>query len=67
MEFWNFIVDVISNNVFAMGIAAYLLYQNKCEADQHDKEVNALRQSLENNTLALTKLCISIEKGVKND
>lgn len=68
METWEFIRDVISNNVFSIAVAAYLLYQNKYEADKHDKEVDSLRQSLENNTIAITKLCMTIEhEGLKND
>ena len=34
------------------------------ESDAHKEEVNKLQEALQNNTIALTKLCDKLDKGV---
>ena len=37
------------------------------ESENHKEEVNKLTEALQNNTIALTKLCDELEKGDRNN
>lgn len=67
MEMAEFIVQIISTVGFPIVVSSYLLYQNKYEADKHENEIAGLKETLENNTIAITKLCMTIEHSRKDN
>lgn len=62
MEWVDALTTLVCNVGFPIAISMYLLKQNKDESDKHEKEVEALRDTLEKNTLAITTLCERLGK-----
>ena len=50
------VIELISTVGFPIFVACYLLYQNKQEAEKHEKEMQSVTEALNNNTIALEKI-----------
>lgn len=50
------VVDIINTLGFPVAVCVVLFIQGNKQAEAHRNEVELLRQSIENNTLAITKL-----------
>lgn len=57
--------ELISNIGYPIVIGFVLLYFLKDQSDSHAKEMAGMRESLDNNTNAITRLCAMMEE--KND
>lgn len=51
------IVNIISSVGFPIACCVYLIYINNKNEEKHADEVEKLRQTVENNTKAMIKLC----------
>lgn len=57
----NAIVSIISTVGFPIACCIYLVYnQNKAE-ERHKEEVDKLRESLDNNTKVMNKICMILK------
>lgn len=56
MEFMSDIMNGITTVGFPIMMCLILMFYVKDQADKHKEEIDTLRTSIENNTLALTKL-----------
>lgn len=57
----NSIVSIISTVGFPIACCIYLVYnQNKAE-ERHKEEVDKLRESLDNNTKVMNKICMILK------
>ncbi len=57
----NSIVSIISTVGFPIACCIYLVYnQNKAE-ERHKEEVDKLRESLDNNTRVMNKICMILK------
>lgn len=52
----NVIVQIISSLGFPIAMCIALFWKMDKDAEQHKQETDALKQSLDNNTLILTKV-----------
>lgn len=59
------ITSLISSVGFPIACCIYLIYSNNKTAEKHADEMEKLRQTVENNTKAMIKLCAKI--GVDYD
>lgn len=64
MEFSS-IAEMISSVGFPIACCIYLIWTNKQNNDKHAEEIDKLRETVENNTRAMIKLCAKI--GVDTD
>ena len=53
----NTITQIISTVGFPIACCIYLIYSNNKTSQQHTEEVEKLRQTVENNTKVMIKLC----------
>ena len=60
LDLLNTITTLITNVGFPIFITLYLLKQNQDEENRHKEEETKLTDALNNNTLALQKLCDKI-------
>lgn len=51
------ITNLISSVGFPIACCIYLIYSNNKTAEKHAEEVEKLRQTVENNTKVMLKLC----------
>lgn len=51
------IISIIGNVGFPIAISIYLIFMNNEQDKRHREEVDALRTAIEQNTLALQKMC----------
>lgn len=51
------IISLIGNVGFPIAISIYLIFTNNEQDKRHREEVDALRTAIEQNTLALQKMC----------
>ena len=51
------ITSLISSVGFPIACCIYLIYSNNKTAEKHAEEVEKLRETVENNTKAMMKLC----------
>lgn len=51
------IISLIGNVGFPIAISIYLIFTNNEQDKRHREEVDALRKAIEQNTIALQKLC----------
>ena len=56
MEFGS-IAELISSVGFPIAMCVYLVWTNKQNNDKHAEEIEKLRQTVDNNTRAMIKLC----------
>ena len=61
----NEIVSIISQVGFPIACCIYLIYTNGRNGEKHDEEIEKLRNTVENNTKAINKLCLKL--GVNDD
>ena len=54
------IIQLVSQVGFPIAVSAYLLFQNKQEAERHNKEVSALTEALNGNTVVLEKILLKL-------
>ena len=59
------ITNLISSVGFPIACCIYLIYSNNKTAEKHAEEVEKLRQTVENNTKVMLKLCSKL--GVDYD
>ena len=59
------ITSLISSVGFPIACCIYLIYSNNKTAEKHAEEMEKMRQTVENNTKAMIKLCAKI--GVDYD
>lgn len=59
------ITSLISSVGFPIACCIYLIYSNNKTAEKHAEEMERMRQTVENNTKAMIKLCAKI--GVDYD
>lgn len=59
------ITNLISSVGFPIACCIYLIYSNNKTAEKHADEMEKMRQTVENNTKAMIKLCAKI--GVDYD
>lgn len=64
MEFVS-IAELISSVGFPIAMCVYLVWTNKQNNDKHAEEIDKLRETVENNTKAMIKLCAKL--GVDTD
>ena len=63
----NTIVSIVSTVGFPIACCIYLVYnQNKAE-ERHRDEVDKLRQSLDNNTKVMTKICAILKINTEDE
>ena len=60
------IVQVIGSLGFPIAACIAVFWYLMKESENHKAEVTKLSEALQNNTLALTKLCDELKKGAKN-
>ena len=60
------IVQVIGSLGFPIAACIAVFWYLMKESENHKAEVNKLSEALQNNTIALQKLCDELEKGAKN-
>lgn len=60
------IVQIIGSLGFPVAACIAVFWYLMRESENHKAEVGKLSEALQNNTLALTKLCDKLEKGEKN-
>ena len=60
------IVQIIGSLGFPIAACIAVFWYLMKESENHKAEVNKLSEALQNNTLALTKLCDELEKGERN-
>ena len=60
------IVQIVGSLGFPIAACIAVFWYLMKESENHKAEVNKLSEALQNNTLALTKLCDELEKGAKN-
>lgn len=56
------LIQAISTVGFPIAMCVIMAYYVKYTEDKHREEINSIREALENNTLALTKLSDKMEK-----
>lgn len=61
------IVQVIGSLGFPIAACIAVFWYLMKESENHKAEVTKLSEALQNNTLALTKLCDELEKGERKD
>lgn len=66
MDF-NIIAQMIGNVGFPIVCCICLFYYMGKSTQQHAEEIDKIRESLNNNTIALTKLCERIEGRIFNE
>lgn len=59
------IAELISTVGFPIAMCIYLVWTNKQNNDKHTEEIDKLRETVENNTRAMIKLCTKL--GVDAD
>ena len=59
------ISQLIGSLGFPIACCIYLIYSNNKAAEKHESEVDKLRETVENNTKAMLKLCAKL--GVDMD
>ena len=64
MDFTSF-TTFISTVGFPIACCIYLIYTNKRNGEGHDAEIEKLRETVDNNTKAMLKLCSKL--GVNID
>lgn len=60
----NELIEMISSVGFPIAISIYLLYRETRVAETHKKETEGFVQSINNNTLALTRLCDKLGEDI---
>lgn len=55
------LIQAISTVGFPIAMCVIMAYYVKYTEDKHREEINSIREALENNTLALTKLSDKME------
>ena len=61
------IVQIIGSLGFPIAACITVFWYLMKESENHKAEVTKLTEALQNNTLALTKLCDELEKGERKD
>ena len=61
------IVQIIGSLGFPIAACIAVFWYLMRESEDHKAEVGKLSEALQNNTLALTKLCDELEKGERKD
>lgn len=61
------IVQLIGSLGFPIAIAVYLIYYNNKLNEMHKEEMNALKDALVNNTMAIQRLSSIITGGGNNE
>lgn len=56
------LIQAISTVGFPIAMCVIMAYYVKYTEDKHREEINSIREALENNTLALTKLSDKMEE-----
>ena len=51
------IISVVSSVGFPIVAACYMFYINNQQSTQHKEEIDKLRESLDNNTKVMTRIC----------
>lgn len=61
------IVQIVGSLGFPIAACIAVFWYLMKESENHKAEVGKLSEALQNNTLALTKLCDELEKGERKD
>ena len=51
------IASIISSVGFPIAACCYMFYLNQKQTEQHKEEIDKLRESLDNNTKVMTRIC----------
>lgn len=54
------LISIITQVGFPIAMCVYLLYAQKESAKQHTQEVDKLRETVENNTKVMIKICTKL-------
>ena len=62
------VTTLVSSVGFPIACCIYLIYSNSKASEKHEEEVEQLRVTIENNTIAMVKLCerLGVEYGKKD-
>ena len=60
------IIQIVGSLGFPIAACIAVFWYLMKESENHKEEVNKLSEALQNNTIALTKLCDELEKGDRN-
>lgn len=61
------IIQIVGSLGFPIAACIAVFWYLMKESENHKEEVNKLSEALQNNTIALTKLCDELEKGDRNN
>lgn len=61
MDF-NAITQIISSVGFPIAMCIYVMYAMQKQTESHKKEIDELRKTIENNTVAIVKLVEKLDK-----
>lgn len=61
------LIQIVGSLGFPIAACIAVFWYLMKESENHKEEVNKLSEALQNNTIALTKLCDELEKGDRNN
>lgn len=61
------IIQIVGSLGFPIAACIAVFWYLMKESENHKEEMNKLSEALQNNTIALTKLCDELEKGDRNN
>lgn len=61
------IIQIVGSLGFPIAACIAVFWYLMKESENHKEEVNKLSEALQNNTIALTKLCDELEKGERKN
>lgn len=61
------IIQIVGSLGFPIAACIAVFWYLMKESENHKEEVNKLSEALQNNTIAITKLCDELEKGDRNN
>lgn len=61
------LIQIVGSLGFPIAACIAVFWYLMKESENHKEEMNKLSEALQNNTIALTKLCDELEKGERNN
>lgn len=61
------LIQIVGSLGFPIAACIAVFWYLMKESENHKEEVNKLSEALQNNTIAITKLCDELEKGDRNN
>ena len=61
------LIQIVGSLGFPIAACIAVFWYLMKESENHKEEVNKLSEAVQNNTIALTKLCDKLEKGDRNN